>query len=147
MPVPQRPTALFVVNGWYLELPGLVSPHFQTLSGLSKKTGRTEIVDAGTNIKFKFNDQIIDFGEITLARTMDGSSDDPVFRALVDASIHFGIKHAGVLIKRHHGVPVFSIAFDGLKFETYEHPEYDVNSGNQLSIRTLASVDIWTPIP
>jgi len=70
---PKKPTALYVVNGWYIELPGLVSPHFERLSGLSKKTGTVEIVDAGTNIKYKFNGQIIDFGTITLERTMDGS--------------------------------------------------------------------------
>ena len=60
-----KPTTVMMANGWYFDLPGLISPHFQTLEGINRKTGTTEIVDGGTNIKYQFSDQIIEFGQIT----------------------------------------------------------------------------------
>lgn len=142
MPRPQRPSDLFVTNGWYLELPGLISPHFETLSGLSKKTGKVEIVDAGSNIRYKFSGQITDFGAITLGRTYDGSSDDSVFRALVEAGRR-GTKIAGVLVNLHHGTEVFRIAFQGLLFLAETYPDFDINTEEKLKITYNAEVDQW----
>lgn len=146
MPRPQKPQALYVSNGWYLEIPGLISPHFETLEGLSKKTGTVDIVDAGTNIKYKFNSQIIDFGEITLTRTLDGSSDDIVFKQLVDSSIDLGIKYVGVLVKMHFGREVYRIAFEGLAFKEYNFPTFDVNAEEKQTISVPATVDVWIQV-
>lgn len=143
MSKPKRPIGAFVVNGWYLELPGLVSPHFQTLSGLSKKTGIVEVVDGGTGIKYKFADQILDFGQITLARTYDGSSDDSVFRQLVDQGIKSDIKYAGALVKLHYGQEAFRIAFEGLGFKEENYPDFNTEGSEKLLISYLATVDSW----
>lgn len=140
---PKRPTGAYVVNGWYLELPGLVSPHFQTLSGLSKKTGTVEVVDGGTGIKYKFTDQILDFGQITLARTYDGSSDDSVFRNLVNQGIVADIKYPAVLVKLHYGVEVFRIAIEGLGFKEENYPDFNVEGSEKLLVSYVASVDGW----
>lgn len=142
----QKPIALYTVNGWTLELPGLVSPHFETLSGLSKKTGTMTIVDGGTNVKFKFSDQIKDFGQITLGRTDDGSIDDLTIRSLIEESIENGTKYTGALVKRHYGVEVFRIAFEGLGFVEQNWPDLDVNATEdsaKLKIDIVANVDTW----
>lgn len=147
MPLPQKPTALYVTNGWYLELPGLVSPKFETLSGLKKSTGQVEIVDAGTNIKYKFSGQILDFGQITLSRTMDGSTDDIAMQFLVQNAMSSGLKIAGVLVKRHFNNIVFSIAFDGLLFIDETYPDFDINAEEKLMVQYTATVDTWLIIP
>jgi hypothetical protein len=143
MGAPQRPKALYVTNGWYLELPGLVSPHFETLSGLKKSTGVVEIVDAGTNIKYKFHSQIIDFGAITLTRTFDGSPDDLAMRVLVDSSIAAGLQFDGVLVKKHFGQIVFSIGFSGLGFTSANYPTFDINAEEKFTVELEAFVTIW----
>lgn len=147
MPYPQKPQGLYVVNGWYLELPGLVSPHFETLEGLSKKTGTVDIVDAGTNIRYKFNGQIIDFGQITLTRTMDGTIDDISMRTLVEASIRQGVKYAGALVKMHFGNEVYRILFDGLGFKEENYPTFDINAEEKQQISYVATVDSWIMVP
>jgi len=143
MPKPQKPTNVFVTNGWYMELPGLVSPQFESLSGLSKKTGTVEVVDAGTNVKYKFSSQIVDFGTITLVRPYDGSSDDVLMRALVNASITEGIKYAGVLVKRHFGNEVYRIAFEGLMFTEETYPDFNTGAEEKQNISYVANVDSW----
>ena len=146
MPQPQKPKALYVTNGWYLELPGLVSPHFETLSGLSKRTGTVEIVDAGTNIRYKFGGQIIDFGAITLTRTLNGSSDDRAMSELVNFSILSGQKFSGALIKKHFGNIVFTIGFEGLRFTEETYPDFNIDAEEKLLMSYSATVDTWIKI-
>lgn len=141
MPYPKKPQDLFVANGWYLELPGLVSPHFETLGGLQKTSGNVDIVDAGTNNKYKFTSQIVDYGELSLTRTMDGSSDDTALRALVNLCIETGLKINGVLIKMHHRNEVFRLAFEGWRFSGMTFPDFDVNSEEKFQINYTATVD------
>jgi len=143
---PQKPRAAFVTNGWYLELPGLVSPRFETFSGLTKKSGTVEVVDAGTNIKYKFSSQIMDFGTINLTRNMDGSADDRALDALVDLSIVSGQKFAGVLVKMHFGVPVFSIGFEGMRFVEDNWPDLNIEAEEKLIRTYVATVDTWIKI-
>lgn len=147
MPFPQRPKGLHVVNGWYLELPGLVSPQFETLEGLSIKTGIVEIVDGGSNVKYKFNDQIVDFGQITLTRTSDGSSDDLVMHNLVLASIRQGITYPGALVKLNNGIEMYRIIFDGLGFKENNYPNLDINSGEKHRISYMATIQEWVLVP
>lgn len=146
MPLPQKPTGAFVTNGWYLELPGLVSPHFETLSGIARRTNSVEVVDAGTNIAYNFSAQIMRFGQITLTRTLDGSSDDRAMDALVASCMQGGLKSAGTLIKRHFGRIVFSIAFDGLLFTEEVHPDYNTVGEDKLLMSYTAMVDSWVKI-
>lgn len=129
-----------------MELPGLVSPHFETLEGLSLKTGIVDIVDAGTNIKYKFNDQIIDFGQITLSRTADGSSDDAAFEQLVQAGIRTGVTYVGALVKLHFGVEVYRIFMNGIGFKEFNWPTFDVNSGEKLRQSVVATVQEWVKV-
>lgn len=143
MAFPQKPNDLYVVNGWYLELPGLVSPHFETLDGLQKVTGTVDIVDAGTNIKYKFPSQIIDYGDLTLTRTMKGDADDKALQALVNECIENGLKVSGVLVKLHHTKEVFRLAFVGFRFVGMTYPSWDVNGEEKFLVSYTATVDYW----
>jgi hypothetical protein len=138
---PNKPIDVVMQNGWYLEFAGVQSPHFQTLEGLSKKTGLTELVDAGTNIKYKFIDQIKDFGSITLSRALDLSRDDKAFKLLTDASIDTGFKHIGNLVKLHHGKEVFRVILVGVLFNEYNYPSLDVNGTSQFNVSVAAAID------
>jgi hypothetical protein len=132
-----------MANGWYFELPGLKSPHFQTISGISKETGVTQIVDAGTGVMYNFTDQLIQYGELELARAYDNSSDDLTMDVLVEASINLGVKHAGNLVKLHYGQEIFRIAFEGLLFINHAHPDMGINSTEQYMKSYRARVDRW----
>jgi hypothetical protein len=147
MPKPQKPKAAYAVNGWYLEIPGLISPRFETLSGLKKSTGSIEVVDAGSNVKYKFASQIIDFGTISLTRNMDGSVDDINIDALSEASISSGLKFAGVLVKLHFGKPVFSIGFEGLRFTEDSFNDFNIESEEKMVRTYQMTVDTWLRIP
>ena len=76
---PQKPQDVYVVNGWYLNIPvpGIMSDGlFETLEGMQKSSGTVDVVDAGTNRKYKFTDQLVDYGEMTLTRPYNGSAAD-----------------------------------------------------------------------
>lgn len=140
------PTGAVINNGWYFQLtslPPLVSPHFQTLSGLSKKTGTVEVVDGGTNVKYKFSSQLVDYGTITLARPNDASTDDAVWRQIVHNSIRMGIKYSGVLVKEHYGQEVYRIMFSGLRFVEENYPEFNTHAEDAQVVSCVATVDEW----
>lgn len=143
MAYPQKPTDLFVTNGWYFELPGLVSPHFETLEGLQKTSQNVEIVDAGTNRKYKFPGQIMDFGEMTMTRTFQGTPDDKALEAMVDAMIKTGLKVNGTLVKLHHGQEVFRVLLEGFRFAGKTWPSFDVNAEEKFLVSYTASCDDW----
>lgn len=141
MPKPQRPTDLYVVNGWYLEIQGLVSPHFETLEGVGKSSNKVEIVDAGTNKKFKFGTQIIDFGELSLTRTYQGTADDISLERLVDRMITTGLKLDVSAVKLHNKVEVFRILLSGFNFQSSKYPTFDVNGEEKFSVSYMATCD------
>jgi hypothetical protein len=141
MPPPKKPTDLFVVNGWYLELPGLVSPHFETLEGIQKNANKVELVDAGTNRKYKFGTQILDFGELTLTRTLQGSVDDDTIGILVDTMIETGVKVPCTAVKKHKGQVVFMVVFDGFNIHGFQHATWDVNGEEKLIVTYNATCD------
>lgn len=143
MPKPKTPSDLYVVNGWYMEMPGLISPHFQSIDGLGIATNSVDIVDAGTNIKFKFSAQVLDFTEITLARTLDGSSDDAALDSLYDRCVRNGEKFDISLVKTHNGVEVFRYAIVGFRFVNKTLPTLDVNGEDKFLISYTATVDYW----
>lgn len=143
MPFPQRPTDLYVVNGWYLEIPGLVSPHFETLEGVQKTSNKVDIVDAGTNTKYKFGTQIIDFGEMTLTRTYQGTVDDITLETLVQTMIQEGLKLPVTAIKMHNKREVFRIQFDGFNIHSTTMPTFDVNGEEKFLVQYMATCDGW----
>ena len=59
-----KPTDYLVTNGWELQLPNIPGVPatsgllFKTLDGLQKMTNNVELVDSGTNVKYKFVSQI-----------------------------------------------------------------------------------------
>lgn len=143
MAKPKSPTDLFVTNGWWIEMPGLVSPHFQTLDGSGSNSGTVDIVDAGTNIKFKFSSQVLDFQEMTISRTLDGSSDDAAIDVLYDQCVRQGFKFGCSLVKMHNGQEVFRIAFVGFRFVNKTMPSLDVNGEEKFLIQYTATCDYW----
>lgn len=141
MPPPVRPTDLYVTNGWYLELPGLVSPHFETLEGVQQTANSVEIVDAGSNRKYKFGTQIIDHGEMTLTRTLQGTPDDVVLDATVAAMIQLGLKVNVVAIKLHHLVEAFRLIFEGFRITGVTYPSFDVNGEEKFMMSYACTCD------
>jgi hypothetical protein len=140
---PRKPTDLYVVNGWYLDLPGLDSPHFETLQGLQQAAGNVTIVDGGTNKKLSFSDQLQDFGTITLTRTLQGTPDDIAVEDMAKKMISQGMKVNGTMVKLHHGDEVFSVLLEGFKINSRSFPNFDVNSGEKCTMTYQATCDDW----
>ena len=143
MPKPKTPSDLYVVNGWWLEMPGLMSPHFETLEGAGINTDSVSIVDAGANIKYKFSGQILDFTDLTLTRTQDGSSDDAAVDALYDQCVRLGFKFNCALVMTHNGQEVYRIAFVGFRFVNKTLPTLDINAAEKLTVTYTATNDYW----
>lgn len=147
MGAPKKPQDLYVQNGWYLEVPGLSSPHFETLEGVQKKANKVSLVDAGTNKKYQFGTQILDFGEITLTRSLQGNADDLKLQALVDDMIENGTKVPVVAVKKHKGRIVYTIIFEGFNIHGYQHSTYDVNGEEKMLITYNATSDDHDVVP
>jgi len=143
MGFPKQPTDLLVVNGWYLELPNLTSPHFETFSAIGRTTGTVFITDAGTNRKFKFSDQLEDIPDLTLTRPYQGNADDIALETMVTAMIKKGLRVNAVLHKYHQGKKVFSFLFEGFRFTGITYPNQDVNSGEKFTVSYGATVFDW----
>lgn len=143
MPRPQRPKDLFVTNGWYFEIPGLISPHFETLEGVQKTANKVEIVDAGTNKKYKFGTQIIDFGDLSITRTYQGTVDDIALEKLVDLMIGEGLKLPVTAVKLHNRQEVFRVQMDGFNIHSKQMPTFDVNAEEKFTVTYQATCDDW----
>lgn len=146
MPRPTRPQDLFVTNGWYLELAGLISPHFETLEGIQRHSNKVSIVDAGSNKKYQFGTQIMDFGEMTLTRTYQGTVDDITLEVLVHQMITEGVKFFCNAIKMHNKREVFRIQFEGFNIHSSTYPTFDVNAEDKFLVSYIATCDDWNII-
>lgn len=150
MATPQKPQDLYVVNGWYLTIPvpGIGSNAlFETLEGMQKTSGSVEIVDAGTNKKFKFGDQIIDFGEMTLTRTYQGNTVDRAIEALVNACIENGLKLPVTAVKIHNKKEVFTVVFENFRFVSSTFPTWDTGGTEKFTVSYGATCDDWAIVP
>lgn len=150
MSKPTKPTDVYVVNGWYMNIPvaGIMNnAHFETINGIGKQTGTVEVVDAGTNRKFKFGDQLVDFTEMTLTRPYDGSATDRALETLVDTCIEGGVKMAVSAIKLHWGQEVFTIAFEGFRFTSTNFPEMNTGGTDKFMVSYGATCDSWEVVP
>jgi hypothetical protein len=143
MAKPTRVKDLYVQNGWYLEFPGLISPHFETLEGLARTSNSVEIVDGGTNKKHKFGSQILDFSDMTLTRTMQGTVEDKTLHAIADDMILRGLRLPVIAVKLHHQQEVFRILFEEFKINSQNLPNFDVNSEDKFTISYSASCSDW----
>lgn len=140
------PNDLIPQNGWVMELPGLSSPHFHKLQGVSTKTGHMTIVDGGSNIAYNFSDGIAENGAITLSRTRDGSPDDVVFANFVRDVQKNGKKVNGAFTQYRFGKPVMKILFNGLLMEDYKLSDFDTSAkgdGAKSDQTYVAAVDHW----
>ena len=150
MSKPTKPVDAYVVNGWYLNIPiaGIMNNgHFETINGIGKQTGTIEVVDAGTNRKFKFGDQLVDFTEMTLTRTYDGSTTDRAMEVLVNTCIETGVKLPVTAVKMHWGNEVFTIAFEGFRFTSNNFPEMNVSGSDKFTVSYGATCDSWDIVP
>lgn len=144
---PQKPQDVYVVNGWYLNIPveGINSDGlFETLEGMSKSSGTVEVVDAGTNRKYKFTDQLTDYGEMTLTRPYNGSAADRAMEALVNTMIENGLKLPVTAVKMHQGQEVLTIIFEGFAFNAANYPNFDVGGSDKFIVSYTAHCDGWT---
>ena len=150
MAKPQKPQDVYVTNGWYLNIPvpGIMSDGlFETLEGLSKSSGVVEVVDAGTNRKFKFTNQLTDYGEMTLTRPYNGSTADRAMEVLVNTMIENGIKLPVSAVKLHQGKEVMTILFEGFSFSAASYPTFDVAGEEKFIVSYTAHCDGWTILP
>ena len=150
MAKPQKPQDVYVTNGWYLNIPvpGIMADGlFETLEGISKSSGVVEVVDAGTNRKYKFTDQLTDYGEMTLTRPYNGSTADRAMEALVTTMIENGIKVPVSAVKMHQGKEVFTILFEGFSFSAANYPTFDVAGTEKFTVSYTAHCDGWTILP
>ena len=150
MSKPQKPQDVYVTNGWYLNIPvpGIMADGlFETLEGMSKSSGVVEVVDAGTNRKYKFTDQLTDYGEMTLTRPYNGSTADRAMEALVTTMIENGIKVPVSAVKMHQGKEVFTILFEGFSFSAANYPTFDVAGTEKFTVSYTAHCDGWTILP
>lgn len=143
MAKPNKPKDLMVQNGWYLDFPGLLSPHFETLEGVSRKANSVSIVDGGTNKMHKFSSQIIDFGDMTLTRTMQNNTDDKVLSTIADDMILRGLRLPVMAVKLHHQKEVFRILFQDFRFNEHNLPNFDVNSEDKFTASFSATCSDW----
>jgi hypothetical protein len=143
---PVRPTDLYVTNGWYMEIPGLISPHFETLDGLGIESSTVQIVDAGTNMEYKFPSQIIRFPELTLARTLQGTTDDVVWEDIVNRCIREGLKFDCTVVKLHNGVEAFRLSLVGFRVQSFTYPSFDVNGEDKFLVNYTCTTDYWIKI-
>ena len=141
-----KPTDALTANHFYFEVPGLISPHFQKLEGISKKSGEVVIVDGSTNIKHKFSSQLKEFGDITLTRVYDGTVDDVTMRALTDQCLNEGFRFDGNLVKMHNGQEAFRIIFMGLRIKEVQHPNLDTGSEERYEVKYICSVSEWVEV-
>lgn len=147
---PKRPTDVYVNNGWYLTIPyaGINSDGlFETLNGMGKSTDVIEVVDAGTNRKIKFNNQLVDFSQMTLTRTYDGSTVDRAMEQLINVMIEQGLKLPVQAVKMHHGQEVLTIIFEGFSFSAVQYPDMDVAGTDKFNVSYTANCDGWTILP
>lgn len=150
MAKPQKPQDVYVVNGWYLEIPvpGIMSDGlFETLEGMGKQSGIVEVVDAGTNRKYKFTDQLTDFSDMTLTRPYNGSAADRAMEVLVTTMIETGVKLPVTAVKLHHSVEVFRVLFEGFAFSAANYPTMDTGGTEKFTVTYTAHCDGWTPLP
>lgn len=150
MAKPQKPQDVYVVNGWYLNIPvpGILSDGlFETLEGMSKSSGTVEVVDAGTNRKYKFTDQLTDYGEMTLTRPYNGSAADRAMEVLVNTMIENGLKVPVTAVKMHQGQEVLTIIFEGFAFSAAAYPTFDVGGSDKFIVSYTAHCDGWTILP
>lgn len=138
---PRTVTDLYVVNGWWLEIPTLSAPHFLTVEGIGIESGTVQTVDGGDNIQYNFSDQLYKAKELTLTRAKDGSPDDALLETLHLRCVREGFKFPAQLIKTHNGVEVFRIGFEGFRFVNNDAPTYDVSGSDKLTSTFTATVD------
>ncbi len=141
MPRPQKLAGLYVVNGWYLEFPGLISPHFATLEGIEMGTEKIKHVDAGTNREFNFSGQILAFGDMTLTRPYQGTPDDVTLERLVQQMVLQGTKYLVTAVKMHEYREIFRVVFDGFNIGRSSFPGFDVNSTEAFNVTYQATCD------
>lgn len=150
MAKPQKPQDIYVVNGWYLNIPvpGIMTDGlFETLEGMQKSSGVVEVVDAGTNRKYKFTDQLVDYGEMTLTRPYNGSAADRAMEVLVNTMIESGLKLPVTAVKMHNGKEVLTIIFEGFAINSANYPTLDVNGSEKFMVSYSAHCDGWTILP
>ena len=143
------PNDLIPVYGWVLDLPGMSSPQFHKLQGLSKKTGVMTIIDGGTNTAFNFSDGIEENGPVTITRPRNGSADDKAFASFIASAIATGKKINGSMTQRRHGKVVLKILLTGLLMNDYKLTDFDTQSkgdGAKSDQTYIAHVDHWEEV-
>lgn len=146
MGLPTQIKDVLVTNGWYLELPGVVSGHFETLEGLQKNTTDVEMVDGGTNKKVSFGGQVIDYGKLTLTRPLQNNADDVALKDLADEMVATGKKINVTAVKMHKGQELFRVLIEGFRISSYKYPTLNVAGTEKFMVTYTAGYDDFDQI-
>lgn len=140
----QAPGVPQTINAWTLDIDGFAfsNANFSKISGPSLETGVITHPDGGTGHKYKFSDHTYDYGQATLVRVRDTTSDD-AFSATVRDWIRSGEKATGTFTKWHHGVSVATIGFVGLLFKKISKPDFDTEGSGKYEETYECEVDFW----
>jgi len=141
-----KPQDLYTTNHFYIDMVGLVSPHFHTVEGIEQKSGEVSIVDGTTNIKHKFSSQLKEYSDITLTRAMDGTIDDTTLKALVQQCMNNGFRFDANLVKMHNGQEVFRILMLGVRIKNYTYPTFNTEAEERLDMKYVLSVSEWVEL-
>jgi hypothetical protein len=139
---PRVPTDLVVTNGWWVEIPAVADCHFETLDGLDDvESGSQSIIDAGTNIEYKFGDQTYKSGDLSMSRTLSNSATDAQLDSLFLRCIREGIKFSATVVKLHNGVELFRVVIVGMRFVTKKGASLNTANGEKYSVTYTATKD------
>lgn len=116
---------LIPANGWIVEIPGLDTPHFHRLEGLSRKTGVMMVVDGATKKKQYFSDEVVEYGPITLVRSRDNSPADKQLTDWVKDAFANGTKRNGSFVQYARGQEVLRILFTDLFVSENSYATFD----------------------
>ena len=127
-------------NEFVVEIAGVESPTVRKVSGLSLgETDSVEVPEGGTNIVHKVSSGIVKYQPLTVERYVDGSKDDPSFKAFFETMFKRGVGGAGstvrrdgAVVKKHFGKEVFRLAFYGAWVKSASFSDLEAGSNNLL---------------
>jgi hypothetical protein len=85
----------------------------------------------------------MDFGEMTLTRTEQGTPDDKALALLAEAMVRQGLKVNATAYKLHKQQIVFTMLFEGFRIAGFTYPSFDVNGEDKFTISYTCTCDNW----
>lgn len=143
---PLPPSGLVAANNYYFEVTAGIASlpantfQFHSIEGLSQTSGEISINDGYTNKKHKFSSGLQEFGDVTLTRAFNASTDDDWVNAWAWTSFNSCVRFDGKITKMHCGNQIFEIYLEGLRVKNIEYPTLSTESEERFDVRYTMSV-------